>query len=385
MNTVPVVQAIDENIRNIVNKTVAIKTELEECCEEIKELLKQVLNRLKRVETKVIKQIIETGNVITDFISNQFESLYEFYYREKEKLNVFINEQINVFKNELKDLITEETNSLLLKIEESNEKICSRIDSLNQEISRVKQEVSLLKTEVESVKTKTTRVEELCVGIETSVGEVIVGLGVLDTYNININTPGLAGIATELTSGLIFLKNKSLIDNKVVKSEIGKVIKNVNENTSKTIKEYQNHSDKQFEELPVLSAKETSLWVVGEAYQKWDNISAYHPCLVFVFNEETNGNYPRRVQLKIRLRIKNSDLTETKIQEIKSKVFLNKNLSYMYGVVKGNFVTADKRFKTTIFGKDKATIEKVLKKTMEIAGNNFDSNLLTITSGGKLR
>lgn len=103
LNTVPVVQAIDENIRNIVNKTVAIKTELEECCEEIKELLKQVLNRLKRVETKVIKQIIETGNVITDFISNQFESLYEFYYREKEKLNVFINEQINVFKNELKD------------------------------------------------------------------------------------------------------------------------------------------------------------------------------------------------------------------------------------------------------------------------------------------
>ena len=103
------------------------------------------------------------------------------------------------------------------------------------------------------------------------------------------------------------------------------------------------------------------------------------------FNEETNGNYPRRVQLKIRLRIKNSDFTETKIQEIKSKVFLNKNLSYMYGVVKGNFVAADKRFKTTIFGKDKATIEKVLKKTMEIAGDNFDSNLLTITSGGKLR
>ena len=131
--------------------------------------------------------------------------------------------------------------------------------------------------------------EELCVGIETSIGEVVVGLGILQIYNIDINTPGLGGVATELTSGLLFLKSRSLIDNKVVKSEIGRVIKNVNENTSKTIKEYQNHSDKQFEELPVLSAKETSLWVVGEAYQKWDNISAYHPWLVFVLMKKQMG------------------------------------------------------------------------------------------------
>ena len=90
------------------------------------------------------------------------------------------------------------------------------------------------------------------------------------------------------------------------------------------------------EEFQQKIAIEVALSVVGESYSRFDSISSYYACLTFVFNEPT--------QIKVPLLKKADEFTEADIFALKTKMQAYANLTYKGGPVRGNYVSADKRF-----------------------------------------
>lgn len=67
--------------------------------------------------------------------------------------------------------------------------------------------------------------------------------------------------------------------------------------------------EKGFNNLIKEIALEVSLQVVGESYYKWDSTSTYYPTLTFL--------YPRRSQIKLRLKQRNEEITPLAITKLK--------------------------------------------------------------------
>ena len=75
--------------------------------------------------------------------------------------------------------------------------------------------------------------------------------------------------------------------------------------------------DKTLKALPEKAAIETSLHVVGESYYKWDSLTTYFRTLTFFFREINAEQYPRKSQVKVRLKQRNEELTELDIGKLK--------------------------------------------------------------------
>lgn len=104
-----------------------------------------------------------------------------------------------------------------------------------------------------------------------------------------------------------------------------------------------------------------------------------------MFVEETSHNMPRKSQIKLRL--KQSSETKTK-KDVELLILNSKkcsNLTYKYGTTRGNYVSADKRFKTTVFGQDKANIKFILEKVLSVISESFNEELLSLTIMGARR
>jgi hypothetical protein len=85
--------------------------------------------------------------------------------------------------------------------------------------------------------------------------------------------------------------------------------------------------------LPETVAKEVSLWIVGEAYKKWDSVTSYFPSLTFIFVEDTESNAPRRCQIKVRLKKPGTDLTQADIEKLRVLTRAHRNMGYSWGRV----------------------------------------------------
>ncbi len=99
----------------------------------------------------------------------------------------------------------------------------------------------------------------------------------------------------------------------------------------------------------------------------------------------TENNKPRRSQIKLRLNQPSAEITDQNIRLIVQKVKNIGELSYQYGTCKGNYVSSDKRFKTTVFGKDKNNIEFLLTVLFTVVDEYFDPGLLSTTEIGAKR
>lgn len=84
---------------------------------------------------------------------------------------------------------------------------------------------------------------------------------------------------------------------------------------SKQIEDVRKDLCEEFKKLPDKVAKEVALQVVGQSYVKWDSSSFYYPTLLFLFKEINVTNYPRKTQVKLRLKKKNTEITENDIIE----------------------------------------------------------------------
>jgi hypothetical protein len=73
------------------------------------------------------------------------------------------------------------------------------------------------------------------------------------------------------------------------------------------------------------TALEVSQLIVGESYFKWDSTASYFPTIVFVFNEITQGETPRRSQIKARFKKLSQEVTDKDIQILTDRSEQHKN------------------------------------------------------------
>ena len=130
---------------------------------------------------------------------------------------------------------------------------------------------------------------------------------------------------------------------------------------------------------------QVSLTIVGEAYTCWDSLSTYFLSITLIFNEETTSNRPRKSQIKVRLKMRNEELTDQDIANLRENTKKQFKMSYVYGCIRGNYVHNDKKFKTTVWGKDNQEIQKILNTIMLITNQQLDPQCLSFTSGGAKR
>lgn len=146
------------------------------------------------------------------------------------------------------------------------------------------------------------------------------------------------------------------------------------------IKEFKTYLDEWKKDLIKEVAQEVSLQIVGESYYKWDSVTTYFPTITFLFKEVDVSQYPRKSQIKLRLSKRNEDLTKLDIDNLKKSCEAIMNSTYCYGTQRFNYVSPDKRFKTTVFGKNTSQIKILLSSLCKVINEPFDDRNLSITS-----
>ena len=149
---------------------------------------------------------------------------------------------------------------------------------------------------------------------------------------------------------------------------------------AKAVEDIKKQLEKDRKELAIKVAEEVSLQVVGESHYRWDSVSTYFPTLSFLFREINVGQTPRRTQIKVRLKERNEEIGEAEIQRLKASCAALSNLMYNYGTIRANYVSQDKRFKTTVFCKDSSAVERILYPICQVIGEPYESRNLSITS-----
>nr|QWE36188.1 hypothetical protein [Oedogonium capilliforme]QWE36193.1 hypothetical protein [Oedogonium capilliforme] len=128
-----------------------------------------------------------------------------------------------------------------------------------------------------------------------------------------------------------------------------------------------------------------ALKIVGESYFKWNLTTSYYPTVVFIFKEVSKdlvGIY-RRVQIKLRYFKESNEVNSNDVSSLRKQCNDLKNLEYMYGQVRVNFVPPNKVGKTNLFVQDKETAIYLLAILCQIAGVEFNEGCLSLTEGRK--
>lgn len=128
-------------------------------------------------------------------------------------------------------------------------------------------------------------------------------------------------------------------------------------------------------------AKEVNKTIVGESYFKWSSTSQFYPSMVFVFAELGAPQYPRRSQIKVRLTPLAEEFTEAMVAAYTARLNAQGRFSYEYGNFRCNYVSADKRFKTTIYTSSRAEAVRVLQAIHFVMDDEFQAANLSVTEG----
>ena len=357
---IPTVQEENELLGNLVNVTTGIKTHLDECCDEIKLLLKDLKVQIRDVHVSLKTQIDKGVSNITIHIRSVKRDLISFYEVEKEKLKAFLLSLKAEIYNEIRSIVAQENRTILNKI--SN--LENQLNSINRNIN--------------STHGTVRHVEEMLGGYLLEWGNYRVTY-----YNDHNKIVGDIAAATTEINGEVLFRTRTV--NKNVTFRINQVTKNVENHVDSKFKEQTDFLKDVDEGLPSILTKEICCNIVGESYSKWDSISMYYPTLVFVFNEITENNKPRRSQIKLRFNKLSEQVTTQDLELLISRIKSQPTIQYVHGPVKGNYVSRDKRFKTTVFGKDSDSISSSLESLFVVIPEPFDKGLLSVTSIGKKR
>lgn len=357
---IPTVQEESDGIGKIINTVTGIKQHLDECCDEIKLLLRDLRQQIRDFEDSVKDLIKSSTHSIKLDITLAREDFLSFYNSELGKLEAFLPSLKGEIYNEIRNIVKDENRVLSDKIaglERQLIEVNSNVTSAHSTITTVERTLAGYLFEwAEYRLTYGLDHDKLVAGITASTAEIN-GAITLSENLINTNT-------TKRTT----IISKQIID------EIDKKVD--------TQTEFLKDVEKGF---PSILTCEICANIVGESYIKWDSISQYYPTLVFVFNEVTTSNNPRRSQIKLRLNKLSAEITDQDINDVITRIKDKSTIRYWHGSVKGNYVSKDKRFKTTIFGKDKQSISKLLNSLFTIIPETFDTELLSITDIGRKR
>lgn len=282
----------------------------------------------------------------------------------------------------------------------------SVIEDVNSHTTRT---VNVTQTRIVGlIETESTEIKGLLGLIETSLGAITEYASASRLLIVGI----LGGIETTL-GGIDFTllkvlysghNNKREIINKISgwHNSVFSKIKDLNKDLTKTInestKEINNHTNKEikgltdkldhleeylkdeFSKLPDTVSSEVSLNVVGQSYYKWDSISQYFPTITFLFKEINVTNYPRHSQIKLRLKQKNTDISEMVIAKLRLNVLRIAGLTYLYGPIRSLYVSSDKRWKSTIFVEQESEAIQILEKLCNVIDEPFNNKNLSFTT-----
>lgn len=126
-------------------------------------------------------------------------------------------------------------------------------------------------------------------------------------------------------------------------------------------------------------AEAVSLEVVGESYYRWDSVTSYYPTITFLFRETQSSQYPKRSQIKIRYNKSNTEITDLDVKELRDKCKRLGGQYYIYGQKRFNYVSKDKRFKTTVFGQEFTEIKSLFTNLLSLIDEPFEDRDLSIT------
>lgn len=163
-----------------------------------------------------------------------------------------------------------------------------------------------------------------------------------------------------------------------VRQGTDKVSKKIDD-LARKVARFQKEVGDTLKKLPDEVAQEVSMQVVGESYYRWDSTTTYFPTLTFVFREVEVGQYPRKAQIKVRLKKMNKEVTQADIDLLRARCRGLCGLSYTYGTVRANYVSHDKRFKTTIFSNSAETATQVLEPICQTIEEPFEKKNLSLT------
>ena len=377
----PALQTMFESSRDNNRILVAISSAVDSCCTEIIRrlddlnrlilqkfrslrdyLISEFVNINKEFEEntkEILKEIILTKETLLDYLTRRLNDLVELVTQS----DAFIREKLESVLNELKTLIRSSTSSLQNKIEtkinEVIEKVTTFFDNLNRFLSD-----SIAALEFNIVSALTAQTLELTTLFETF-------------YNLT-NLPVISSIAAGVTSLVASTTFISTVVEKIL-LKIETLPETLESLLNKKLEEVKDYLEEWKKSLIQDVAQEVSLQVVGESYYRWDSISTYYPTLTLLFKEQDVSQYPKRSQIKIRLSKKTTELTEADIDGLRNKCKQLEALSYVYGTRRFNYVSKDKRFKTTVFGSDITQVKQLFATIFSLINESFDEQNFSIT------
>jgi hypothetical protein len=401
---------LEEEFERVKEKITKIQTELEECCEELKRKLQQVLDLIES-ESKGIGEKVK-------------ESEEELYNNLKQLLDIIKNmlqEEFNAIKENfqvLEQILNDQFFPVLERIDTTSQQIFSFVENnLTQQVQNLQ---TLL---IEKIQALNTLLQEFQVSVEESINakfvvieETLAGLGAaiegveasvlaveatLDTF-IGAVTGAFAEVNELIVGEHYTTRNRVIKSQKELSGEFTQGFHNVYsridrleekfkadlENLQKEIfQRFEKEKKEILEKIKEESKKfiektalEVSQLIVGESYYKWDSTSSYYPTVVFVFNEIVNAETPRRSQIKARLKKTSQELTSQDIEDLKKRVQNCKDWQYTYGLVRANYVSADKRWKSTVFIEKEEEATSIFEKIGEIIQEKINPKLISYTT-----
>lgn len=360
IGNIPSAQVLTESIRRINGTVNAIAQELEECCEELKQLLKdlesqvktesiETRRRINQITTRIIRTILSSASDIIDAIGIFRDEVIKLIEEVDERLRVFLNEKFA---------------EILTFLEELENRLNDLIRITKTEIIEVIRESTVL------IETTLGEISTVISGIAVTVGEIVFSIG---------QVLAAIGAATTEINGVIIgehVTTRNTINS--LKPEIIKILNEFKKELKKELDDY-------LKDIAAKVAEEVSLSVVGESYLKWDNISSYFPSICFLFNYREENEPPRRSQITIRLKKTASELTEQDILKLRQTIVTYGPFSYEYGPIRANYVSANKVVRTTIWASSEGQAEKVLETICKLVEIDFDKNLFSFTNYKKPR
>lgn len=381
LNT-PTLETMYQSSRENNSILVSVATELNSCCEEIKLKLDSLYSLITGKFRPLRDFLILNFNTVNQNGKDYFDKLT---LTDLETRQVLLD-QLNSRLNTLQTLIDQTSIFIRMEVTERSDRIENLIRSTfnhltNQIISSTREMIDKsvdlsidLKRYIED--SFTAQLFNIESALSTQTESIISGGEAFYTLTILPVLTGIAGGVGELVASTTYISGT--VAKILIKVEtLPKTIESLLKDQLDDLKDYLNEWKK---DLIREIAEEVSLQIVGESYYRWDSTSTYFPTLTFIFKEVEASQYPRRSQIKVRLKQRNEDLTDVDIKNLKRECNKLLNQSYTYGENRFNYVSTDKRFKTTVFGSSLEEVRNLFINLFSVLGEQFEERNLSITS-----
>lgn len=337
-----------------------------------KEIKKDLSDKIALLYRNLLKEIRFFEKTVADFFQQVFDSFIDLEEKFKEHLDA----KTATIIEEIQDLYAKISNDLGTLKDQILMFIDPRFDALENQLTEVLTLLGSIQISVEAIEATVATVLTTVAGLLAEINAALALQSIDLKRSINLSEIQISNKLGDLKVDVdqSFGNLRIYIDDQV---------KKINPQLSKDFetfkKELQEKLDEKFKNFSNEVSEEVSLKVVGEAYTKWDRLSSYYPTLVFIFTEKLLEGTPRKSQIKTRLLQKAEELTDLDIENLRNRISQNSSLSYSYGSTRANYVSSDKRWKTTVFVSSKEQVNALFTKIGFILQEEINFDLFSYT------